>query len=231
MKRLFCILLVCMLLVASGCSQSSPTDSPVCNDPDLRHAYFNLSLENQQDLNALYNTATYQNLLPQTVLDSFTFVEGYGVACDVPEHENVHLDFINEDGISLAIGISKGIYEPIADPEKPETYFIAWYVEWKKSPPPEAYNPMGQLLPPEDYSTAGLFYPEDLSENVLEGRTYTSTNDAGEPSDTSTTITVVCGEYRVFYSLSKNWAAGEEPEWIPYNEIYEMITSAKYFQK
>lgn len=228
MKRLICLFLICVLVVVSGCSQNSPTDPPVCNDPDLRHAYFNLSLENQQDLDTLYTTATYRNVLPQTVLEGFTFVEGYGVTCDVPEHENVHLDFINEDGISLAIGISKGIYEPIADPERPETYSIAWYVEWKKSPPPEAYNPLGQLMPPEDYSAAGLFYPENLSEKVLEGRTYTSTNDAGGPNVTSTTITVVCGEYRVFYNLSKTWDAGEEPEWIPYNEIYEMITSSNY---
>ena len=115
-----------------------------------------------------------------------------------------------------------------ADPEKPETYSVAWYAEWKKSPPPEAYNALGQLRPPEDYSIAGLFYPEDLSEKVLEGRTYT-TNDEGQPSITDTVITVVCGDYRVYYGLYKVWDVGEEQEWIPYNEIYEMITSSNYF--
>lgn len=243
MKRLLCTLLVCMLLVTSGCSQTPSADvnpsvdengEPICSGHG-GHAYFNLLIENQQDLDALYATAPYQDYLPQTVLEGFTFVEGYGVVCDVPAHKDLSLWYANEDGILLRFGMDMSIVPPIADPKKPETYSIAWYLEWRKSPPPEAYNPLGQVMPPENYSVDGLFRAEDLSEDlyeaVFEGRTQTDTNEDGTPSHTSTSFSVICGEYRVHYGLSKTWDAGEEPEWIPYNEIYEMITSAKYFQK
>ena len=230
MKRLFCAFLICVFVMISGCSLISPADPPTCNDPYFRHSAYDLVLKDQQSLSEFFATTSFKNYFPQTILEGFTFTEGFVITCDVPEHEKVILEYMNADDILLKITLDMSIEPPIADPEKPETYSIAWYREWKKTAPPEAYDPLGRLVPPENYSTLGLFRAEDLSEKVLEGRTHPQINRQGQTTGKQTSISIICGEYRLWYMLYKEWNPGEDQEWIPYNEIYEMMTSSKYFK-
>ena len=205
MKKVVCILTLCVCLIMAGCAPSIKTDLN----------YFN----QEEELNAFYSISPYDQLLPREILDGYT-LDGYNwdnlLDSSMDKQRYINLHFCNDEGLKFFVSVRKFVadtipYSYIADPNDPKTYDVEWY-----SQQGEHY--------PKNYSLGGLFYAKDLTSELIEARMGNFVSGV----DPSFNVGVLCGDWQVDYTV---YLPNENPEIRPVvaQQTYDMITSSLYY--
>ena len=165
----------------------------------------------QEERNALYSIAPYDQLFPRKILDGYVLADMYLSYIDGTKSGSVTL--LNDEGIKIEISMSKYKQnsDVIADPNDPKTYDAVWYSQQNEDRP-------------ENYSPKGLFHAKDLTPVLVAARMGTFV--PGEKFHFR--VGALCGEYLVNY----HWYPSSEcPQTQPISawQMYDMITSSQYF--
>ena len=159
---------------------------------------------------AAYSVSPFDRLFPREVLEGYEGLDVY-IACTFGKISG-HITLINDEGIKVEIDLReyKKDMDVIANPDDPKTYDMVWYSQ----------NPRSSK-----FSLNGLFYADDLTEELIEARM--GLFAPGEIFDFTTGV--LCDDYVVsyyWYPTNK-----EYPNELPISaqEMYDMITSSRYF--
>lgn len=220
MKKVVCILTLCVCLILIGCAPSVPAEE--VDAPEWSkgvNGLFHPDLE----LSAAYSVAPYDQLLPWEIPDGYVvescLLDGIAPDSSAEKIDLVSVKLQNGKGINLSVRVRKFEedripHSYIADPNDPETYDVIWFSQQS-----EPY--------PENYSLEGLFYAKDLTPELIEKRMGRFVS--GEVHSTFS-VGVVCDEWEVVCHgyLSEEYSGAEL---ISAQQVYDMITSSRYFAK
>lgn len=168
-----------------------------------------------EQLETLYETKPYDQLLPHTKPQGFTLETAQ---CERKRGEltgpiqALYLQYIREDGSTLSVTIDEYYNANIANPLRPETYSLKIYYE-------ESHKNSYYY----SYSHSGLFYPEDITLETVAARIYSGERLKQYYACHAQVGVLIDRQVHISYSYYGSIITPEE--------LYEMITSAKYFQK
>lgn len=179
---------------------------------------FELSLEKVEPF---YTIKPYDQLLPHTIPQGFTLK---AARCERPTEpdtywyellgpiQGLYLEYIHEDGGKLTVYVDDFKNTTIALGSKPETYSLKTYYE-------ESHDQNYYFT----YSSEGTFYPEDITLETVAARIYSGEQLKQDYACYASVGFVVNRKSYITYTYQGNNITAED--------LYEMITSAKYFQK
>ena len=172
---------------------------------------FELSLEK---VDPFYTIKPYDQLLPHTKPQGFTLETAQ---CERKRGEltgpiqALYLQYIREDGSTLSVTIDEYYNANIANPLRPETYSLKIYYE-------ESHKNSYYY----SYSHSGLFYPEDITLETVAARIYSGERLKQYYACHAQVGVLIDRQVHISYSYYGSIITPEE--------LYEMITSAKYFE-
>lgn len=164
------------------------------------------------DLETLYQTAPFSQLLPRQLLPSSTelassYLTEYDPIANPDNRLFLRLCFSGQGTLQIDVSEASG-KEILADPADPTTYDFSYYYAQAEKP---------GFVPADLPNFAHTFYAEDLTAQIVDARVYTIPG-----SGCKAEISLICGDHVVSYHYYGAKITGQI--------FYDMILSAYCFE-
>ena len=163
------------------------------------------------DLETLYQTAPFSQLLPRQLLPFCTelassYLTEYDPIANPDSRLFLRLCFTGQGALQIDISEITG-QELLADPTDPTTYDLSYYYAQAKKP---------GFVPADLPNFAHTFYAEDLTAQIVDARVYTIPG-----SGCKAELSLICGDHVVSYHYYGAKITGQE--------FYNLILSSDCF--